>query len=52
MNNRLNIGDIVQHFKREVLLKDKYIFDDSSLYIYKILNFAEHTEIKEKFVIY
>ena len=45
---RLNVGDIVQHFKREVTdLKQ-----DRNLYLYKILAIAEHTETKEKMVIY
>ena len=43
----LKVGDIVQHFKRELLL-DK----DNSLYLYKILEIAEHTETKEVLVIY
>ena len=40
-------GDIVKHFKRELL-------DDTNntLYIYSILEIAEHTETKEKLVIY
>ena len=40
-------GDIVQHFKRE-LLGDT----ENTLYLYKILEIAEHTETKEKLVIY
>ena len=43
----IKVGDIVQHFKRELLL-DK----DNSLYLYKILEVAEHTETKEVLVIY
>jgi hypothetical protein len=43
----IKVGDIVQHFKRELLL-DK----DNSLYLYKILEIAEHTETKERLVIY
>ena len=45
MQNRLNPGDIVKHFKRQ------YISEDG-MYTYKILAFAEHTETKEKLVIY
>lgn len=45
-NQRLKVGDIVQHFKRE---SHK---DPGSLYTYKILDFATHTETKEKLVIY
>lgn len=44
-DDRLRVGDIVQHFKREHS-KDK------SHYLYKILGFAEHTETKEKLVVY
>lgn len=44
---RLNVGDIVQHFKRETLT-DK----NNSIYLYKILAFAENTETKERMVVY
>ena len=43
----IKVGDIVQHFKREVLF-DK----NNQLYLYKILEIAEHTETSEKLVIY
>lgn len=43
----IKVGDIVQHFKRE-LIEDK----TSTQYLYKILEIAEHTETKEKLVIY
>ena len=43
----IRIGDIVQHFKRELLADT-----DSQLYLYKILEIAEHTETKERLVIY
>lgn len=43
----IKVGDIVQHFKREVLF-DK----NNQLYLYKILEIAEHTETGEKLVIY
>ena len=44
---RINVGDIVRHFKRE------YVTDDSSMaYLYKILAFATHTETGEQLVIY
>lgn len=45
-NNRLCIGDIVRHFKRET------VNDNSENYMYRILNFATHTETGEKLVIY
>ncbi len=40
------VGDIVQHFKRE------YASDVSSEYIYKILAFATHSETGERLVVY
>jgi hypothetical protein len=43
----IRIGDIVQHFKRELLADT-----NNQLYLYKILEIAEHTETKEKLVIY
>lgn len=43
----IRVGDIVQHFKRELLHAE-----GSSIYLYKILEIAEHTETKEKLVIY
>lgn len=46
MERRLNVGDIVKHFKREMLEKP------GNQYLYKILAFAEHTETGEKLVIY
>ncbi len=46
--NRFNIGDVVQHFKRELYVNDT----TSTMYLYKILNIAEHTETGEKLVIY
>ena len=42
---RLKEGDIVQHFKREHC-------EDKSLYLYKILHIAKHTETKETLVVY
>lgn len=48
-DNRLHAGDIVQHFKRETLSeKDK----EKNIYLYKIIGIAEHTETKEKMVVY
>ena len=46
----IRIGDIVKHFKRETL--DSRIPSRKSLYLYKIIDIAEHTETKEKLVIY
>lgn len=47
---RLCKGDIVQHFKRETL--DFSTGIDRNLYLYRIIDVAEHTESKEKLVIY
>jgi hypothetical protein len=46
MRTHINVGDIVQHFKRETLS------NPGNLYLYKILAFAEHTETGEMLVIY
>ena len=43
-------GDIVKHFKREFLKGE--MFRTSSKYLYKIIGIAEHTETKEKVVVY
>lgn len=43
------IGDVVQHFKRELLKPEEKMHNE---YLYKILNFAMHTETGEKMVIY
>ena len=43
---RLKEGDIVQHFKRET------IAEPHNEYLYKIICIAEHTETREKFVVY
>lgn len=45
-NREFNVGDIVQHFKREK------VTEASSEYIYKILAFARHSETGERLVIY
>lgn len=46
MEDRLKVGDIVQHFKREKFEQP------GQLYLYKILAIAQHTESKERLVIY
>jgi len=45
----LNIGDIVQHFKRETVSEDERIIN---MYLYEIIAIAQHTETKEDLVIY
>lgn len=47
-NRKLDVGDVVQHFKRETV-KDK---ERSMEYLYIIEAIATHTETKEKLVIY
>lgn len=47
---RIHTGDIVQHFKRETV--DFSTGVDRNLYLYRIIDIAEHTETKEKLVIY
>lgn len=42
----IQVGDIVQHFKRE------WVSSETSEYLYKVLAFAHHTETGEKLVIY
>ena len=45
-------GDIVQHFKRELLYGEDGSEPTSNDYLYKIIDIATHTETKEKLVIY
>ena len=46
MEERLKVGDIVKHFKRETLGQPM------NLNLYKIIAIAEHTESTEHLVIY
>lgn len=48
---RINKGNVVRHFKRETLTEDQ-IKNNSKLYLYKVLDFAKHTETGELLVIY
>ena len=47
--SRIEHGDIVQHFKRETLTPEDR---ERNLYLYRVLEFAEHTETKERMVVY
>lgn len=44
---RINPGDIVKHFKKDITPSN-----DPAMYTYKILAFAEHTETGEQLVVY
>ena len=46
---RIKIGDLVQHFKRETLSPEDRA---KNFYVDKILGFATHSETKEKLVVY
>jgi hypothetical protein len=43
------IGDIVKHFKYELLSEEE---QKKNRYLYQIIGFATHTETQEKLVIY
>ena len=42
----VNIGTIVQHFKREL------VSQESAEYLYRVIAFAQHSETQEKLVVY
>ena len=46
MKERIKVGDIVKHFKRET------VDSDSMKYLYMVIAIATHTETGEKLVIY
>lgn len=48
--NDIRIGDVVKHFKRETIDTANTVYQP--FYLYRILDIAEHTETKEKLVIY
>ena len=42
-------GDIVTQFKRETLSQEE---KDANMYLYKIIGIAQHSETKEKLMVY
>lgn len=48
---RFKKGDVIRHFKREMLTKEQ-IEENGALFTYEFLGVAEHTETKEKLVLY
>jgi len=48
---KFNAGDVVQHFKREMMSNDA-LKNDPNLYLYEIIGTSRHTETKEKIMIY
>jgi len=51
MENRFKAGDIVRHFKRELLTQEE-LAQQSEMYLYDIVGIAEHTESGESLMVY
>lgn len=49
MENRFRPGDIVQHFKRELLSEEERAGD---MYLYEIIGVALHSETLEQMMVY
>lgn len=49
MDNRFKPGDIVQHFKREMLSDEE---KTKNKYLYKIVGVALHSETREPMMVY
>ena len=49
MENRLRPGDIVQHFKREMLDEEEC---KTNKYLYEIIGTATHSETRESMMVY
>lgn len=50
-SKRFNVGDIVCHFKRN-LLSEEELAACPTAYLYQIIGFGKHTETGEELVIY
>ena len=48
-DNRFNPGDIVQHFKRELLTEEERA---GNMYLYEIVGVAIHSETRELMMVY
>ena len=51
MKRKFNRGDIVQHFKREMMTKEQLEINPTG-YLYEIIGTARHTEDKVELMIY
>lgn len=49
MENRFKPGDIVQHFKRELLSEEERA---GNMYLYEIIGVALHSETRESMMVY
>lgn len=49
MTNRFKPGDIVQHFKRELLTEEERA---GNMYLYEIVGVAIHSETREPMMVY
>lgn len=49
MENRFNPGDIVRHFKRELLSDEERA---GNMYLYEIIGVARHSETMEEMMVY
>ena len=51
MERKFEVGDIVQHFKRETLTEEQ-LEKEPNWYLYEIVGTSRHTETKEELMIY
>ena len=49
MNNRFKSGEIVQHFKRELLTEEERA---GNMYLYEVIGVATHSETREPMMVY